>query len=398
MTLKSLMYGSAPSGTRTYEITYAFFRFYCGFSIAIGAGLSKVFHKIDEAGGTDWGNLAFGVPDWFVKQVGEIGFTFISPSFWAYLAVYGEFIGGLLIAVGLFTRISALQLAFQFFVVSFLWYDAPMPFDMYYQQLIFWSFVLISALGGGQFSVDNWLKKKALKSVPSKNLILAAGLLVLPFTGFSQKQTEPLRVSFTISNPGLKTCEVDIRHYDYDKRKTTGYGYELGGLSSHAVNMPVGTRVYRKKGSDWQLAFVLTAADNGRKFDIYDQPEITREQWLQVSYDEMNAKTTALEKAADNPTMEATARAKGYQMITFQVAGKSLFPKQVYVRVQLPYDDQKSNTGFSKRLSRASSYQVSYPVGSKVYICDGEYWNGNKVKETLLFTVDAEKQNYLFRF
>lgn len=164
--IQSLLFGSAQAGTRTYDIAYTLFRFYCGFSIAIGAGLSKVFHKINEDGGKAWDNLAFGVPDWFVKQVGDIGFTVISPSFWAHLAVYGEFIGGLLIAVGLFTRISALQLAFQFFVVSFIWYDEPGLFTMYYQQLIFWSFVLIAALGGGRFSADHWWGPGRYENLP----------------------------------------------------------------------------------------------------------------------------------------------------------------------------------------------------------------------------------------
>lgn len=160
LALKSFLFGSAQSGTLAYETAYALFRFYCGISIAIGAGFSKVFHKIDENSGEGWDNLAFGVPNWFVKQVSEIGFTFISPSFWAHLAVYGEFIGGLAVALGLFTRISAIQLAFQFFVVSFLWYDEPMPFAMYYQQLIFWGFVLIAVVGDGRFSLDSWVKNR----------------------------------------------------------------------------------------------------------------------------------------------------------------------------------------------------------------------------------------------
>jgi uncharacterized membrane protein YphA (DoxX/SURF4 family) len=397
--IKSILTGSAASGSLTHEIAYLLFRFYCGFTIAKGAGLSKVFHKIDENGTDAWDNLAFGVPQWFVDQVGEIGFTFISPSFWAHLAVYGEFIGGLLVALGLFTRISAIQLAFQFFVVSFIWYDEPMPFAMYYQQLIFWGFVLIAAVGGGRFSLDARFARSATKQqrFDIKTVAVVATMLLLPFVGAAQQPTEPVRVSFTVTNPSLKAREIDIRYFDNNGRKAAGYGYGLNALSSHAVNMPAGTRIYAKKGGNFDLVFVVTAADNGRKFNINDDYEISREQYLQASYNDLNAETAKLEKAETNPTWEDTAKAKGYQMVTFKIAGNNLLPKQAYVRVQLPFENQKSSVGFSRPLSRNKAYQVTYPVGSKIYVCDGPYWDGSSYKETLLLTVDAEKQNYLVR-
>jgi len=43
-----------------------------------------------------------------------------------------------------------------------------------------------------------------------------------------------------------------------------------------------------------------------------------------------------------------------------------------------------------------SRFKASYPVGTKIYLCEGKYWNSD-VPETLLFTVDSEKQNYLVR-
>ena len=161
--LFKFIFGASNLNDLFFEISWLLFRLHVGLSIAIGAGLPKVFHKINESGDLSWKNLGVGVPGWFIKQVGEIGFRIPNPSFWAYLAVYGEFIGGLLIAVGLLTRISAIQLAFQFFVVSFIWYKDPAPIvGMYFQQLIFWAFVIVAAKGGGKFSLDHlfWLRKK----------------------------------------------------------------------------------------------------------------------------------------------------------------------------------------------------------------------------------------------
>lgn len=69
-------------------------------------------------------------------------------------------------ALGLLTRLSAAQLAFQFFVVAFLWYESPEPLvGMYYQQLLFWAFVLATAVGGGRYSLDSWLMRKPAQPV-----------------------------------------------------------------------------------------------------------------------------------------------------------------------------------------------------------------------------------------
>lgn len=386
---QSLLFAPPISSNRFFEPAYALFRFYCGISMAIGAGLPKVFHKIDDAGGTEWDNLAFGASGWFLEQVGNIGFTFPSPTFWAYLAIYGEFIGGLLIAIGLFTRLSALQMAFQFFVVSFLWYESPVPFAMYYQQLIFWVFVLIAAAGGGKFSLDYLLQQKRSIGL-GRTAVVVTGLLLLPLFGFAQSQA-PDRVSFTISNPNLSEATIDIRSFNYKDRKTSGYGYAIGPLGSHAVNMPAGTRIYKKQKEAWVLFAVVSSADNGRAFNLNRTVEITREQYLQAAYDEENEETSRLEKIAEEPDVF-----NGAELVTFVVSGTSLLPKQVYVRVQLPDTSLKTNIGFSRKLDRSSKFQVSYPIGSKVYLCEGPYWKGD-FKETLVLTLDAEKQNYLIR-
>lgn len=388
LTFKSLLLGSEGPNKITLDIAYTLFRFYCGISMAFGAGLSKVFHKIDENGTDSWNNLAFGVPDWFVKQVGDIGFTFISPGFWATLAVYGEFIGGLLIAFGLLTRISALQMAFQFFVVSFLWYDEPMPFAMYYQQLIFWSFVVIAAMGGGRFSIDNWLINRQVSKRFSKSALIPIFCLAFTANSAAQTDTNPARVSFSLSNPSLKSYELEIRGFDYAKSKRIGYGCRVGAWQSRSDNKPVGTRVYIKRGGKWTLAFVLSASDEGRKFNLSHTYEINQEQRVQVALDEQNEQNQALKDHAENPDIATVARSLGLEMVSFDISGKNLFGKQVHVRAQLPYDSGRSNHGFSQRISLLKSVHVQYPVGTKIYLCEGAYWNG-PVAETLLFTVSS---------
>lgn len=280
---------------------------------------------------------------------------------------------------------------------AFLWYNEPLPFAMYYQQLIFWSFVLIAAVGGSRFSADIWLKNRKLHNKKtSKNLMAVACLFLLSFTAYSQTAREPKRVSFTISNPALSAKDLEVRYFNPATKQTAGYGFHLGPLQSHADNKPVGTRIYLKKGSDWQLAFVLTADDEGRKFKIGKTHEISREQWLQAARDEEGERIAALEDTNATDDLRTFAERKGLPMVTIVIAGKLPFKRQVHVRAQLPGVAEKTNHGFSRKLSSFSRFKASYPVGTKIYLCDGEYWNGD-VPETLLFTIDAGQNNYLVR-
>ncbi|MBS4065949.1 MAG: DoxX family protein [Chitinophagaceae bacterium] len=181
--MKQFLFGSTLNGTKWFNIAWLLFRFYIGFTIAIGAGWPKMYE--------------ITAPGWFVKQVGELGFTFPSPAFWAAAAAWGEFVGGLCIAFGFFTRISAIQLAFQFFVVAFIWYNEPAPMiGMYYQQLLFWGFVLIAVAGAGKYSVDHWIMNKP-SSKSSIGSFAPAGMLVLFFllVSFHQKQEPILKPS-----------------------------------------------------------------------------------------------------------------------------------------------------------------------------------------------------------
>ncbi len=179
--MKQFLFGSSFTGSKSFSIAWLLFRFYCGITIAIGAG----WPKMNE----------LSAPGWFVKQVSGLGFTFPSPAFWAAAAAWGEFVGGICIAIGFFTRFSAIQLAFQFFVISFLWYDDPFPmFGMYYQQLIFWGFVLIAFGGSGKFAVDRLImNRKKIKITPAVKPALAASFLLIGLGAFAQNK--PLKGS-----------------------------------------------------------------------------------------------------------------------------------------------------------------------------------------------------------
>ena len=383
--IKNFLLGSLQTDSKVFDWSYLLFRIYAGLSIATGAGLSKVFHKINEKGDESWNNLAFGTGDWFIKQVGEIGFTFISPTFWAYLAVYGEFIGGLLIAFGIFTRLSSIQLAFQFFIVAFVWYDSPAPMiGMYYQQLIFWSFVMTFAVGDGSYSLATLFSRKNKALVISKPILATVLLSLITFA--SQAQTEPARVSFTVKNPSMKAKTLDFKSYDNQSKMTGGYGYGLNALASHATNMPCPTYVYEEKNGKKELLFVVTKDDDGKTFLVTTKYEISREQYLAAENGEMKLKNA--EKIKEDNSIEGIATKKGIKLVKVHIKGSTWLPSMAHVRYELPWGNDKQ-TGFSGTLSKFKDRGTMLPVGTKVYQCSDKFWDsGAKFTEKLVLTVN----------
>ncbi|MBN8682749.1 MAG: hypothetical protein J0L99_08845 [Chitinophagales bacterium] len=208
---------------------------------------------------------------------------------------------------------------------------------------------------------------------------------------------KPARVRFTVSNPSLSARQIDIRYFNKGLQIRAGYGYTLNALGSHAINMPVGARIYVKKRQQWELAIVIGAGDEGRNFNLSRLPELTREQCLSASYDEMDEANASLEAANEIAPLEAVAATLKVEMVYFIISGKSLINKQVYVRADLPAGFEQEPHGFGRSLNIFSRMKVGYPVGTKLYLCEGPYWNGTAVKETLVLTVDPEKNNYLIR-
>lgn len=184
--IRQFLFGTSLGENKTLNAVWLLVRIHLGVSLALHAGLPKMKDGM--------------APDWFVKQVGEIGFTFISPAFWATLASWGEFIGGICLALGFLTRFSALQLAFQFFVISFIWYDSPEPLSgMYFQQTLFWGYVLAAFAGGGKYSVDKLIsnRKKIMAPAAGKAALVSALLCI---TTILQAQKGPLNGSGKIVN------------------------------------------------------------------------------------------------------------------------------------------------------------------------------------------------------
>ncbi|MEO1713457.1 MAG: DoxX family protein, partial [Bacteroidota bacterium] len=77
-------------------------------------------------------------------------------GFMAYVGKVAELVGGAFLALGLFTRFSAIPLITTMFVVNFIMLDGNIRTEPFYLLLLFLSFAF---LGSGKLSVDAWLKK-----------------------------------------------------------------------------------------------------------------------------------------------------------------------------------------------------------------------------------------------
>jgi putative oxidoreductase len=119
-----------------------------------GSGLFMAFlHGWGKIKGA-WGHLVRG-EDWgFPDSVSALGFPI--PLLFAVLAALSEFIGGLLLAVGLYTRTAALFIAIVMSVAVYRHLTTDMRYELAALFLLVSFFFLVR--GAGRLSLDRYLK------------------------------------------------------------------------------------------------------------------------------------------------------------------------------------------------------------------------------------------------
>ncbi|MCB2407795.1 DoxX family protein [Hymenobacter lucidus] len=282
--MKKHLFSASSLGFRAADAALLLFRLHLGLSIAIGAGWAKLVQltSATEMSKLLSGQAVAGPPDWFVQQVAELGFTFPSPYLWASLAVWGELVGGLLIALGLFTRLSAVQLAVQFFVIAFLWFDAPAPLlGMYNQQLLFWAFVLVAVVGPGRYSFDYWLMhaapRRPLSGVPQVAALASLALLLLA-SAPAVAQAGPN----TVTMP-----ELELLARPWPQGTLTYLDYR----SNHLVTLP--TRLIGQQTAPQELTLSFTYQEpNGQQVQGADQVLVAAD-GATVTWDQLPMQVTS---------------------------------------------------------------------------------------------------------
>ena len=108
-----------------------------------------------------WSKLVGGFPVW--ENLGKVlelfGIQFY-PVAWGFLAAAIEFFGGIMIAIGFYTRVAALFLSLVMIAATSLLASKVSPFSSLAHPLsMLVVFVSLCITGSGGLSVDSWLKR-----------------------------------------------------------------------------------------------------------------------------------------------------------------------------------------------------------------------------------------------
>ncbi len=140
--LKNILFGGESGLSYGANAGLALLRIFTGVALAFGHGISKLPPS-----------------DKFIARAAEMGFP--APAFFSWAAGLSEFAGGILLALGLLTRVSSFFIAVTMMValVGVHWAD---PFAGKEKALLFLFIALAFLLkGSGDWSVDSYLRKQA---------------------------------------------------------------------------------------------------------------------------------------------------------------------------------------------------------------------------------------------
>lgn len=128
-----------------------------GLSLPANAGLTllRIFTGVALALAHGSGKLP--PSEGFIGATAKMGFP--APEFFAWAAALSEFLGGILLALGLFTRVASFLIAVTM-LVALVGVHGADPFQK--QELAFLYFFIALAFmlkGSGDWSIDSFLRK-----------------------------------------------------------------------------------------------------------------------------------------------------------------------------------------------------------------------------------------------
>lgn len=139
--IKKVIFGGDSDGSPATSLGLGLLRIFVGLSLAFAHGRGKLPPSED-----------------FIKGVGSMGFPL--PVFFAWSAALSEFAGGILLALGLATRLSAFFICFTM-VVALTQVHFSDPFGKQEMAFLYLFVSLLFLLrGAGGFSVDALIRGK----------------------------------------------------------------------------------------------------------------------------------------------------------------------------------------------------------------------------------------------
>jgi len=138
--MKKLFFGSLENSNST-DLALAGLRVFIGVSLMLVHGAGKI-----------------PVSEGFIEHTAALGFPL--PIVFAWLAALSEYVGALLLALGLFTRPAAFMVASTMFVAAFVNHGDDSFAVSEKAYLYFAVSMLFVVLGSGRFGVDSWVRRK----------------------------------------------------------------------------------------------------------------------------------------------------------------------------------------------------------------------------------------------
>ena len=246
--IRTFLFGSTESPDRRVHIAILLLRVFTGLA------LCTIFEKFMPRDGI-WGPQA-----WFIEDVANMGFPF--PVFFAWAAVLAEFIGGILLVIGLFTRPAAALNLIVMIVATFLQNGG----DISNKGLMSFTFLIlcltILILGGGKYSVDQVMRKRAFPK-PNTALIalfLGLSLTTSPLAGQDRStvDTSIETVQFSLKNNSLFPKKVILIIYRPDQLGNQTWMPFFLPFAKRKFELPVGSKVF--VASEQQVDIVMSGA------------------------------------------------------------------------------------------------------------------------------------------
>lgn len=86
-------------------------------------------------------------------------------------------------------------------------------------------------------------------------------------------------------------------------------------------------------------------------------------------------------------TINTQFSASSEQTLTIENAGSR--SRTVYARFQFPTDPDNRNYGFVQTIRPGHSITYNLPAGTRVFACDGKYWDNYRPKEREIAVLDT---------
>jgi hypothetical protein len=197
--------------------------------------------------------------------VEKMGFPF--PIFFAWVAVLIEFLGGILLMLGLFTKPAALLNAAVTFTAAFVYHSG----DISQSGLMAFFFMIMCItvffLGSGKFSFD-YLINRNLRNLIGKKaslIILFFAIHCLPVyaqsvdeekTSIQEVLTENDLITFSIKNGSILPKSRTFIIYRPDQTGNNTTSFFFWPLESISLSMPEGSKIF--DADDQQISTVMS--------------------------------------------------------------------------------------------------------------------------------------------